>query len=200
MMEDDDGQFDYGSLRTEEIEHAVRHIDGAQFPKNLANARKALAARKHGLSPEAPAELSAVPAVSLWPYGVVCLLGIVASVAVLVTLRLTTGIKAPRETLYVGLFAAIHLSNWWFIHRQKRMMSPAETTRFMWACLVAFWVWDNLPEIVVRHRLTSEQYDSATAAAVFIVGLVVDGVIVAAMVYLTVPWVSRRVWAFWTVS
>jgi hypothetical protein len=48
----EDGEFDYRSLPLAEIEHTIAHLDGITFPKNLANARAALEARKAGISPE----------------------------------------------------------------------------------------------------------------------------------------------------
>ena len=50
----EDGEFDYGTLPTADVEYAILHIDGRMYPKNLANARAALEARKSGKSPEPP--------------------------------------------------------------------------------------------------------------------------------------------------
>lgn len=57
----------YDALRTEEIECAVHHIDGARFPKNLASARKALAARNPGVSPEPPPSFMREPMQNMRP-------------------------------------------------------------------------------------------------------------------------------------
>ena len=53
-MNEEDGEFDYRALHAADIEYAILHIDGEKFPKNLANARAALEARRSGISPEPP--------------------------------------------------------------------------------------------------------------------------------------------------
>ena len=53
-MESEDGEFDYRTLPTASIEQAIENIDPARHPKNLANARSALEARRSGASPEPP--------------------------------------------------------------------------------------------------------------------------------------------------
>ena len=58
-MQFTDGDFDYSSLTRAQLEYAVDHIDEAEFPKNLANARAALEARVAGESPEPPPILDA---------------------------------------------------------------------------------------------------------------------------------------------
>jgi hypothetical protein len=55
----DDGDFDYKSLPCEAIEYAIEHINPQTFPRNLANARAALEARRSGSSPEPPPLLDA---------------------------------------------------------------------------------------------------------------------------------------------
>jgi len=64
----EDGDFDYGALRREQLEYAIEHIDSRAYPKNLANARAALAARLSGTSPEPPPVLDATTDArySLW--------------------------------------------------------------------------------------------------------------------------------------
>lgn len=67
-MYTEDGDFDYGALRREQLEYAIEHIDSRAYPKNLANARAALAARLSGTSPEPPPVLDATTDArySLW--------------------------------------------------------------------------------------------------------------------------------------
>ena len=56
-MDEEDGGFDYRGMSTAELEYAVLHIDGRRFPKNLANARAALATRQPIGSPVASLSL-----------------------------------------------------------------------------------------------------------------------------------------------
>jgi hypothetical protein len=58
-MTSEDGDFDYSALTRAQLEYAVQHIDADRFPKNLALARAALAARVSGASNEPASRLDA---------------------------------------------------------------------------------------------------------------------------------------------
>jgi hypothetical protein len=51
-MESADGEFDYSTLSLAGLEHALNNLDPLSRPKDFANARAAIAARRSGMSAE----------------------------------------------------------------------------------------------------------------------------------------------------
>jgi hypothetical protein len=123
-------------------------------------------------------------------YGFLCFLRLIVVLVVLVLLNILTGVRAPQGTIIVGLFPSIQFSNWRFVQTYRRIFLPIELKRFAFACFFGFWVCDELP-VLIRAFLTHEGI-SFKKVVTAIVATGVDFAIVAAIVYVTVPWAARR--------
>jgi hypothetical protein len=128
--------------------------------------------------------------VSVWWYGVICFLGLLLTLIVLVLLSSLTGITPPHG-LVAGLPFSIHFANLRFLRKYRRALDPDELKWFALSCGVAFYACDEPFALVARIHSAGES--PIENAATIIVALLVDFSIVAAIVYGTVPWVSKRI-------
>jgi len=128
--------------------------------------------------------------VSVWWYGVICFLGLILTLIVLVLFNILSGITVPYGLL-AGLPVSIHFANLRFLRKYRRALDSAELKWFAVSCGVAFYACDEPFALVARIHSAGEH--PIKTAATIIVALLVDFLIVAAIVYGTVPWFSKRI-------
>jgi len=97
-----------------------------------------------------------------------------------------TGFKPPAGTIVVLLILSIHFANWHFVRRHQRAVNSQELKRFAIACAVAFCTCDESFTLVAR--ISSDTPGSIEGAVTVVVALLMD----FAIVYGTVPWISKR--------
>ena len=122
-------------------------------------------------------------------YGIQCFAVLIAYLAVVVVTRLLFGIQAPRALSVAALFGAIHFCAWRFVKVTGRDLLPNERWRFMLACFVAYWVFDDL--LPLARGLMAEGANLFREVVIGVVATLVGLVIVAIIVYVTVPWATR---------
>jgi len=134
--------------------------------------------------------LEAAP-VSVWWYGVICFFGLILTLVVLVLFSMLTGIAPLKGFIVAGLPFSIHFANMRFIRKYRRALAPEELKWFALSCGVAFYACDEPFALVAR--LLSDSEGPIQKAATIVVALLVDFSIVGAIVYGTVPWISKRI-------
>jgi len=101
-----------------------------------------------------------------------------------------TGITVPYG-LVAGLPFSIHFANLRFLRKYRRALYPDELKWFAVSCGVGFYACDEPFALVARiHSAIDHPIENV---ATIIVALLVDFLIVAAIVYVTVPWLSKRI-------
>jgi hypothetical protein len=137
-----------------------------------------------------PAAIEKAP-VSVWWYGVICFCGLLLTLVVLVLFSIVTGIAPLKGFIIAGLPFSIHFANWRFVRKYRRALIPEELKWFALSCGVAFCLCDEPLALVAR--ILSDSEGPIQKAATIVVALLVDFSIVGAIVYGTVPWISRRI-------
>jgi hypothetical protein len=146
---------------------------------------------KNPTSSTTDAAPSEVAPVSVWWYGVICFFGLLLTLFVLVLFGTATGITPPKGSAVVGLPFSIYFANWRFMRKHRRVLISGELKWFAISCGVAFCVFDEPFALVAR--ILSDSEGPIEKAATIVVGLLVDFSIVGAIVYGTVPWISKRI-------
>jgi hypothetical protein len=123
-------------------------------------------------------------------YGFICFLGQLIALSVLVLLTMLGGVKPHTGINVIGLFISIHFANWRFIRTYRREFLSTELNWFAFSCFVAFWVCDEPLGLVATVR--SNEWGYLRKAVEIVAASTVDFAVVAAIVYLTVPWASKR--------
>lgn len=119
-----------------------------------------------------------------------CFLGLALVIAVLTILTILTRLRLPTGTLIVGLLLSIQFATWRFVQAYRRVFLPIELHRFAWACFLAFWVRDEPPAVIRAFSTAPGWSIKAVTTAVIATGI--DFAIVAVIVYVTVPWATKR--------
>jgi hypothetical protein len=96
-----------------------------------------------------------------------------------------------KGLIIAGLPFSIHFANLRFIRKYRRALVPEELKWFAISCGVAFYACDEPFALVAR--LLSEGEGPIQKSATIVVALLVDFSIVGAIVYGTVPWISKRI-------
>ena len=119
-----------------------------------------------------------------------CLVALLVWKAIIALTVVISGISEPALLEIVVLLLSIHFANWRFLRKYRRVLSPLELKWFALSCAVAFYFFDAvLPLLLgVPFGIGGLAHD----LAIITVGLVINFAMVGAMVYGTVPWVSRR--------
>jgi hypothetical protein len=129
--------------------------------------------------------------VSVWWYGVICFIGMLLTLVALLIFSILTGIQPLKGLGAAGLPFSIHFANLRFIRKYRRALVPEELKWFAISCGVAFYACDEPFALVTK--LFSEYEGPIQKSATIVVALLVDFSIVGAIVYGTVPWISRRI-------
>jgi hypothetical protein len=129
--------------------------------------------------------------VSVWWYGLICFFGLLLTLVVLVLFSILTGIAPVKGLIVAGLPFAIHFANLRFIRKYRRALGSEELKWFAISCGVAFYACDEPFALVAR--LLSDSEGRIQKTATIILALLVDFSIVGAIVYGTVPWISKRI-------
>jgi hypothetical protein len=137
------------------------------------------------------AETLEVAPVSVWWYGAICFFGLLLALFVLVLFGIITGITPPNGSTVAGLPFSIHFANWRFIRKYRRVLNLEELKWFALSCGVAFYVFDEPFALVAR--ILSDSEGTIEKVATIVGALLVDFSIVGAIVYGTVPWISKRI-------
>jgi hypothetical protein len=129
--------------------------------------------------------------VSVGRYGVIVLLGLILTLSVLAALSMIAGIAPQKGLDIVGLPIAIYFSNWRFLRKHRRVMLAEELNWFAFFCGIAFSVFDEPFALIAT--ISSDEFSPIRKVAQILMALVVDFSIAGAIVYGTVPWISRRI-------
>lgn len=141
-------------------------------------------------SPATDAKPSVGASVSVWWYGALCFLCLSLTVLMISVVGAIAGFKPPTGTIVVLLILSIHFANWRFVRKHQRALDSQQLKSFAIACGVAFCICDESFALVAR--ISSDTPGSIEGAVTVVVAVLIDLAIAAAVVYGTVPWISKR--------
>jgi hypothetical protein len=132
----------------------------------------------------------AVHVVSVLSYIALCFLCVGVVVLAAVAMNLEFGWRFPVLTGLLALVISICVSAGAFAHRHHRHFLATERTRFMFGCFIAFWLFDDLPGVVVDIG-KSATFSSGTIASI-LEDSAIELLCVWLVVRFVVPWVMTR--------
>jgi hypothetical protein len=123
-------------------------------------------------------------------YGLLCFLGVIVAISAVALVSVLAGVRPPEGTIVVGLLLSIRFSSWRFVQTYRRVFLPTELRWFAIARFLAFWICDEFSALIMAFSKHDGSFLKPIATAIVATG--VDLAIVAALVYVTVPWATRR--------
>lgn len=133
-----------------------------------------------------PPQISAA-AVS-W-YGFICFLCLLLLVFFVAVVAAIAGFKLPLGFSVACLVLSVHFANWLFVRKYRRAFLTNELRWFAIACGAAFCLLDE--PLALIARIAREDQGPMERGVTIVVACVYDIAIAAAVVYATVPWISK---------